>query len=104
MNATVSLLRPAASNPATRPALTDALRASVGAKAGTLTITASNDFPDDTIVINLTGTGTQSVVNVPANLARYAALLAQLRGISIDEVVETTGRNVCEVLGGWQPG
>lgn len=42
--------------------------------------------------------------NVPANLARYAALLAQLRGISIDEVVETTGRNVCEVLGGWQPG
>ena len=42
--------------------------------------------------------------NVPANLARYAALLAQLRGISTDEVVETTGRNVCEVLGGWQPG
>ena len=33
MNATVSPLRPAASNPATRPELTDALRASVGAKA-----------------------------------------------------------------------
>ena len=33
MNATVSLLRPAASNPATRPELTDALCASVGAKA-----------------------------------------------------------------------
>ena len=42
--------------------------------------------------------------NVPANLARYAALLAQLRGISIEEVVETTGRNVRDVLGGWQPG
>lgn len=33
MNASVSILRPAASNPATRPALTDALRATVGAKA-----------------------------------------------------------------------
>ena len=33
MNASVSILRPAASNPATRPELTDALRASVGAKA-----------------------------------------------------------------------
>ena len=42
--------------------------------------------------------------NVPANLARYAALLARLRGISVDEVVDTTGRNVCEVLGGWRPG
>lgn len=41
--------------------------------------------------------------NVPANLARYAALLARLRGISIDEVAETTGRNVCELLGGWRP-
>lgn len=42
--------------------------------------------------------------NVPANLARYAALLAGLRGIDRDEVVEITGRNVCEVLGGWRPG
>jgi phosphoadenosine phosphosulfate reductase len=33
MNASVSLLRPAASNAATRPALTDALRATVGAKS-----------------------------------------------------------------------
>ncbi len=33
MNASVSILRPATSNPATRPALTDALRATVGAKA-----------------------------------------------------------------------
>ncbi|HRJ24914.1 MAG TPA: phosphoadenylyl-sulfate reductase [Thauera sp.] len=33
MNASVSLLRPAAANPATRPELTDALRATVGAKA-----------------------------------------------------------------------
>ncbi len=41
--------------------------------------------------------------NVPANLASYAALLAQLRGISLDEVVETTGRNARAALGGWQP-
>ncbi|CAH1745927.1 Thioredoxin-dependent 5'-adenylylsulfate reductase [Thauera humireducens] len=33
MNASVSILRPATRNPATRPALTDALRATVGAKA-----------------------------------------------------------------------
>ena len=33
MNASVSILRPAAANPATRPPLTDALRATVGAKA-----------------------------------------------------------------------
>ena len=33
MSQTVSLLRPAATNPATRPELTDALRASTGAKA-----------------------------------------------------------------------
>jgi phosphoadenosine phosphosulfate reductase len=33
MNASVSLLRPAATNPATRPELTDALRATVAAKA-----------------------------------------------------------------------
>jgi TatD DNase family protein len=45
----------------------------------------------------------QGARNVPANLARYAALLAQLREISIADVLETTGRNVCEVLGGWQP-
>ncbi len=46
----------------------------------------------------------QSERNLPANLARYAALLAQLRGLSIDEVVDATGHNVSEVLGGWQPG
>jgi len=33
MNASISILRPAASNPTTRPELTDALRATVGAKA-----------------------------------------------------------------------
>lgn len=33
MNASVSILRPAASNPATRPELTAALRATVGARA-----------------------------------------------------------------------
>ena len=42
--------------------------------------------------------------NNPANLARYAALLADLRGISREEVIETTGRNLREVLGGWTPG
>ncbi|WEN42361.1 putative metal-dependent hydrolase YjjV [Thauera sp. GDN1] len=42
--------------------------------------------------------------NLPANLARYAALLAELRGNSLEEVVGTTGRNVREVLGGWTPG
>lgn len=46
----------------------------------------------------------QSERNLPANLARYAALLAQLRGLSIDEVVDATRHNVSEVLGGWQPG
>ena len=46
----------------------------------------------------------QSERNLPANLARYAALLAQLRWLSIDEVVDATGHNVSEVLGGWQPG
>ena len=46
----------------------------------------------------------QSERNLPANLARNAALLAQLRGLSIDEVVDATGHNVSEVLGGWQPG
>ena len=33
MNASVSILRPAVANPAIRPPLTDALRATVGAKA-----------------------------------------------------------------------
>ena len=42
--------------------------------------------------------------NDPANLARYAALLADLRGISREEVIETTGRNLREVLGGWTSG
>ena len=42
--------------------------------------------------------------NEPASLARYATLLAELRGIDREEVVETTGRNLSEVLGGWMPG
>jgi len=42
--------------------------------------------------------------NLPANLARYAELLAELRGITVDEVVEATGRNLVATLGGWQPG
>ncbi len=42
--------------------------------------------------------------NEPASLARYATLLAELRGIDREEVVETTGRNLSDVLGGWMPG
>lgn len=45
----------------------------------------------------------QGMRNLPANLARYAEILAGLRGIGLDEVVATTGRNVSEVLGGWSP-
>lgn len=45
----------------------------------------------------------QGARNVPANLTRYAALLAELRGIDADVVAETTGRNVSETLGGWRP-
>ena len=41
--------------------------------------------------------------NLPANLARYAELLAALRGITVDEVVDATGRNLVATLGGWQP-
>lgn len=36
--------------------------------------------------------------NEPANLARYAAILAELRGIDVAEVIATTGRNALEVL------
>lgn len=45
----------------------------------------------------------QGARNVPANLARYAAILAELRGISVDEVAATTGRNARDALGGWLP-
>ncbi len=45
----------------------------------------------------------QGARNVPANLARYAALLAELRGISVEEVAIATGDNVSEALGGWVP-
>jgi len=41
--------------------------------------------------------------NLPENLARYAQVLAGLRDITEEEVVETTGRNVQETLGGWRP-
>ena len=41
--------------------------------------------------------------NLPQNLARYARILAELRGIEPEEVIETTGRNLVETLGGWQP-
>jgi TatD DNase family protein len=36
--------------------------------------------------------------NEPANLQRYATLLAQLRGIGVDEVIAATGRNAVQVL------
>jgi TatD DNase family protein len=42
--------------------------------------------------------------NRPANLARYAELLAELRGITVDAVIDATGRNLVATLGGWQPG
>ena len=41
--------------------------------------------------------------NLPQNLARYARILAELRGIEPEEVIEATGRNLVETLGGWQP-
>jgi len=37
--------------------------------------------------------------NEPANLVRYAEILADLRGIDIAEAVSITGRNALEVLG-----
>ena len=36
--------------------------------------------------------------NEPANLQRYATLLARLRGIGVDEVIAATGRNAVQVL------
>ncbi len=41
--------------------------------------------------------------NLPENLPRYARILAELRGMEVAEVIETTGRNLVETLGGWQP-
>ncbi|HRP66158.1 MAG TPA: TatD family hydrolase [Thauera sp.] len=46
----------------------------------------------------------QGARNMPANLPRYAELLAALRGIGVDEVAEATSRNASTVLGGWLPG
>ena len=46
----------------------------------------------------------QGARNVPANIVAYAALLAELRGIGVDEVIATTGDNVSAILGGWLPG
>ncbi|MFB1031182.1 MAG: TatD family hydrolase, partial [Thauera sp.] len=41
--------------------------------------------------------------NLPQNLARYARILAELRRIDVEEVIEKTGLNLMETLGGWQP-
>ncbi len=38
--------------------------------------------------------------NSPANLARYAAILAELRGITVEEVMEMTSRNAAAALPG----
>lgn len=38
--------------------------------------------------------------NEPANLARYAEILAGLRGVPLEEVVRQTTRNACDVLPG----
>ncbi|WP_018607673.1 TatD family hydrolase [Uliginosibacterium gangwonense] len=37
--------------------------------------------------------------NEPANVARFAQILADLRGLPLDAVAEATTRNACEVLG-----
>lgn len=37
--------------------------------------------------------------NEPANLARYAEILAALRGVDVAEVIAITGRNALDVLG-----
>ena len=44
----------------------------------------------------------QGTRNVPANLPRYAAMLAELRGITVDDVITATSRNLAAVLGGRQ--
>ena len=41
--------------------------------------------------------------NEPLNIARYAELLARLRGLAVDEVIEATGRNARQVLPGLAP-
>lgn len=41
--------------------------------------------------------------NLPENLARYAQLLAELRGVALEEVIELTGRAASETFGGWLP-
>ena len=41
--------------------------------------------------------------NLPENLARYAQVLADLRGIAVEEVGDTTARAASEALGGWRP-
>ncbi|MCV2216261.1 TatD family hydrolase [Thauera sp. Sel9] len=41
--------------------------------------------------------------NEPANLSRYASILAELRKVPVEEIIAATGRNAIEVLR-WQPG
>lgn len=41
--------------------------------------------------------------NEPANLLRYASILAELRSATVEEVIAATGRNAIEVLR-WRPG
>ncbi|WP_418646697.1 TatD family hydrolase [Thauera butanivorans] len=41
--------------------------------------------------------------NEPANLLRYASILAELRSATVEEIIAATGRNAIEVLR-WRPG
>lgn len=42
--------------------------------------------------------------NEPANLVRYAQVLADLRGLSVEEVIDATGRNAVAALPAIRPG
>ena len=46
----------------------------------------------------------QGQINIPANVARYARILAELRGVSIDEVIRATGVNARAALPGLMEG
>ena len=51
-----------------------------------------------TVMADIAPEWAQGGRNEPANLARYAAILAELRGIDVAEVIAATGRNALEVL------
>ncbi|MCB1958458.1 MAG: TatD family hydrolase, partial [Rhodocyclaceae bacterium] len=77
---------------------------------GAMTFTGSRriralaaDLPLDAIVLesdapDMAPAWGQGTRNEPNNVARYASTLAELRGISIEEVIAATGRNVLSCL------